>query len=34
MDRDINLDAILESLRECSSEEEMKALMGPWKGKL
>jgi pentatricopeptide repeat protein len=34
MDRSIDLDAILESLRECSSEEEMKSVMAQWKGKL
>ena len=34
MDRSINLESILESLRECSSEEEMKTVMSQWKGKL
>lgn len=34
MDRSVDLEVILESLRECSSEEEMQTVMAPWKGKL
>lgn len=34
MDHSIDLDAILESLKESSTEEEMKAIMAQWKGKL
>lgn len=34
MDRSVDLELIIDSLKDCSSEEEMRTVMASWKGKL